>query len=166
MVVDDADDVAHRDGRVELGLLLKVDEAHVAIGRSDEEIFHGDGELAAPVLERELGLVVDVAGARGNAAVEVRGADGARDGVQVRHEVAAEDGVRELGEEALRLTILLGEERQEARALVPARLNLVLEHSLLAFGVRLVFQVLAYHLEGVAELTGSRCRSRHDVGKV
>ena len=39
-------------------------------------------------------------------------------------------------------------------SLVPARLNLVLEHSLLAFGVRLVFRVLADHLEGVAELTG------------
>ena len=44
VVVDDADDVAHRDRRFALRLLLEVDEAHGAIGLFLEQILHRRGQ--------------------------------------------------------------------------------------------------------------------------
>ena len=93
------------------------------------------------MLERELRLGVDLARARGNAAVQVRRADRARDGVQVRHDVPAEDRIFELWEERGGLARLFGEVREEILALVPVLVDGVLERSVVALAVRLGVQV-------------------------
>jgi hypothetical protein len=77
----------------------------------------------------------------GNAAVQVRRADRARDGVQVRHDVPAEDRIFELWEERGGLARLFGEVREEILALVPVLVDGVLERSVVALAVRLGVQV-------------------------
>ena len=81
MVVDDTHDVTHGNHRVELRLLLEIHQAHVSARVRLERRLDGRRERAAPLLERELGFGVDLGRDRGVAAVQVRGADGARDGV-------------------------------------------------------------------------------------